>query len=348
MMTKRSPDRSLPGALAVATLMLAIALPAHAQEKVPIRFTLDWVYQGVHGPFLVAEEKGYFDEEGLDVTIDQGEGSAATVTRIASGAYDAGFGDINAIIQQAASAPDTAPLMVYQVYNGAPFSVLTKADSGIASIEDLAGRTVGGPASAAATRLLPLLLQANAVDPSSVEVLNMQANLQEQMLLQGEVAASLVFNVTSYVNLLSQGHDPERDFRWIDFSANGLDLYSNGVMVSRRLAAEEPEAVRGLVRAINRAMVEVAADPARGVAALAAIEPLVNVDAETARMRFALDRVIKTDEAKRLGLGDVDDSRLERAIGSIAEAYDLERRPAPADVFDRSFLPEQGARAVAR
>lgn len=333
-------------ALAAAALTLAAALPAAAEEKVPVRFTLDWVYQGVHGPFLLAKEKGYFDAEGLDVTIDQGEGSAATVTRIASGTYDAGFGDINAIIQQAASAPDTAPLMVYQVYNAAPFSVLTRADSGIQSVKDLAGRTIGGPASAAATKLLPLLLKVNAVDPASVEVLNMQANLQEQMLLRGEVAASLVFNVTSYVNLLSQGQDPEQGFRWIDFSANGLDLYSNGVMVSRRLAAEKPEAVRGLVRAINRAMVEVAADPALGVAALTAVEPLVNAEAETARMRFALSRVILTEETMRLGFGDLDDARLERAIGSIAEAYGLERRPAAVDVFDRSFLPPEGDRMI--
>ncbi len=213
--------RPLAGAFALAALVLAAALPAAAEDKVPVRFTLDWVYQGVHGPFLLAKEKGYFDAEGLDVTIDQGEGSAATVTRIASGTYDAGFGDINALIQQAASASATAPVMVYQVYNAAPFSVLTKADSGIASIADLSGRKVGGPASAAATKLLPLLLKVNAVDPARVEVLNMQANLQEQMLLRGEVDASLVFNVTSYVNLLSQGQDPEEGFRWIDSRRTG-------------------------------------------------------------------------------------------------------------------------------
>ena len=56
-------------------------------------------------PLFYAEAMGYFEEEGLNVTIDQGEGSAATVTRIMGGAYDAGFGDINAIIQNAAARP---------------------------------------------------------------------------------------------------------------------------------------------------------------------------------------------------------------------------------------------------
>ena len=85
----------------------------------------------------VAEEKGYFRAEGLDVTIDQGEGSAATVTRIMSGAYDAGFGDMNAIIQNAATRPADAPVMVYMIWNQPPFAIVTKKTSGINTIKDV-------------------------------------------------------------------------------------------------------------------------------------------------------------------------------------------------------------------
>src|SRR5882757_4361358 len=102
--------RRLLTVLALAScLTIPMATGSPAAESVKIRFTLDWKLQGIHAWYYWAKAKGYFAAENLDVTIDQGEGSAATVTRVTSGAYDAGFGDINAIIQNAATKPAETP-----------------------------------------------------------------------------------------------------------------------------------------------------------------------------------------------------------------------------------------------
>ena len=229
------------------------ATTGFAQDVTKIKFTLDWKIQGIHAWYYWAQEKGYFAAEKLDVTIDQGEGSAATVTRIMSGAYDAGFGDMNAIIQNAATKPADAPLMVYMIYNRAPFALLTKASSPVHSFKDLPGKKLGTPPGGASFKLLPLMAKKNNIDYAKIDVLNVAPNLQEQMLLQGQVDVIAIFTATSYMNLVSLGLDPDKDFRWIYYADSGVDLYSNGIMVSQKLAKEKPEAVKGLVRAINRA-----------------------------------------------------------------------------------------------
>jgi NitT/TauT family transport system substrate-binding protein len=325
------------GLVAAAALLTSVAATSAQQTKV--RFTLDWKIQGIHAWYHWAKDKGYFAAEGLDVVIDQGEGSAATVTRIMSGAYDAGFGDINAAIQAASDRPDEAPVTVYMIYSKAPFAVLTKAASPIRSIKDLAGKKLGAPAGGASLKLLPALARQNGLDLGKVELTNMAPNLQEQMMIRGQVDAVAIFTATSYMNLVALKLDPDKDFRWISYADAGLDLYSNGVMVSPKLAREKPEAVKGLVRAINRALKECVASPDAAVALLAKTEPLINSDIEKRRLTYVYDTLMATPEATRLGIGDVDDARLARAIAVITESYELAKPPTPGRVFDRAFLP---------
>jgi NitT/TauT family transport system substrate-binding protein len=332
--------------LALASCLAAClaASTATAAEPVKIKFTLDWKLQGLHAWFYWAKAKGYFAAENLDVGIDQGEGSAASVTRVMSGAYDAGFGDINAIIQNAATRPTEAPVMVYMIYSKAPFALLAKADGPIKGLKDLEGSKLGAPAGGASVKLLPLLAKQNGVDYGKINITQVSPSLQEQMLLQGQVDSVAVFSATSYLNLVSLKLDPDKDFRWMFYSDFGLDLYSNGVLVSQKLAKAHPEAVRGLLRAINRSVKETVENPDAAIDLLAAEEPLIKKDIERRRLLYVYKTLIDTPETRDLGIGDVSDGRLKSAISTIAASFELSRVPAAGEIFDASFLPAKADR----
>lgn len=333
--------------LFAATLLAAVAFttPALAKDTV-IRFTLGWKTQGSDAAFFVARDKGYFKEEGLDVRIDQGEGSGATVTRIMGGAYDAGFGDVNAIIQNAAARPGENPVMVYMIWNRPPFAISSKKATGISKPADLEGKTLGGAQGTPTTRLFEVFARKNGVDASKVKMSSMAPNLQEPMLIKGDIDGALVFNITSYFNLLLNRQDPDKDFNWLTFGDYGLDLYSNGLMVSQKLLKENPKAVEGLVRATNKALMEIARDQNLGMKSVMNFDNLVNEAIEKRRMQFSFTNLIVSPEMQKIGVGDTRDDRMARAINIIAEGYQLTRKPKPEEVFSRAFLPPKSARAL--
>jgi NitT/TauT family transport system substrate-binding protein len=166
------------------------------------------------------------------------------------------------------------------------------------------------------------------------------------MMVRGQVAASAVFSVTSYMNLIKMGVDPDKDVRWLFYSDYGLELYSNGIMVSHKLLAENPKAVAGLVRAANRAQVECAANPDPCLDSLIHEQPLLQKDVERRRFDYSFYGYTLTPETEKIGLGDVDDKRMLSSIDTIVESYGLPRKPMLKEVFDRSFLPPLADRLV--
>jgi NitT/TauT family transport system substrate-binding protein len=184
------------------------------------------------------------------------------------------------------------------------------------------------------------------VDSAKIQWVNMAPQLQEQMLLRGDVQASLAFINTSWFNFKRVNVDPDKDLNWLFFSDFGLDLYSNGVMVSKKLAQEQPAAVRGLLKAINRAVHDALANPDAAVDAMMKREPLLDRATEKERLLLTARWLIDTPESKEIGIGDMKDDRLAAAIKQVAESYELPRAPGNGEVFNRAFLPPRAERTL--
>jgi len=331
----------------VTLLLAASAGLAHAQSApTKLKFVLDWKYQGLHAWFLVAQDKGYFAQEGLDVTIDSGDGSASAVTKVATGAYDAAFGDMSAIIQLASASPQTAPVGVFMLYNRSPFVVVSKKERGILKPKDLEGKTLGSPINGAAYKLFPAFAKTSGIDASKVTVTNMAPNLQETTLVRGEVDFLVAFVNTIWFSIKPLKVDPAKDLNMMYFADYGIDLYSNGVLVSQNLIKTNPNAVKGLVKAINRAMTDVLANPDAAVEAVAKRDPLIDKVNEKERLLMTYKLLIATPEAQELGIGDVNNERLLRSIKTVSDVYGLTRQPTPQEVFSKAYLPPKAERLV--
>jgi NitT/TauT family transport system substrate-binding protein len=329
----------------IAVLSLCAALlPATSFAQTKIKMVLNWKYQGPQAWFFVAQDKGYFKAEGLDVQFDQGEGSSAPIAKVASGAYDAGFGDINALIDFAAKRPAEAPVAVYMLYNTPPFTIAVKKDSPIRTPKDFEGKTIGGPANDGALKLFPAFAKAAKVDASKIAFSNMAPNLREQMLIRGQVDGVFGYINTIYFSAKLVGLDPEKDLRFINYGDYGLDLYSNTILFSRNFVRDNPKAVQGFLKALNRAIVDSVANPELAIDSLMKREPLLKREVEKERLMATLKEEMSHPEIAKIGLGDVDSVRLKRSIDIVVDANQLTRTPLPEEVFNRSFLPARAER----
>jgi NitT/TauT family transport system substrate-binding protein len=316
---------------------LAAATPAFAQTK--LKMVLNWKYQGPQGWFFLADDRGYFKAAGLDVTMDQGNGSGAPIPLVASGTYDVGFGDINALIEFAAKKPDEAPIAVYAMYNRPPFTIAVRADSPIHTPKDIEGKTLGGAAGDGALKLFPAFCKIAKIDCTKVNITNMQPNLREQMLIQGQVDGVFGYVNTIRFSAKLMGVDPEKQIRWINYGDYGMDLYSNSIIVSKKLVKENPATVRGLLAAINHGLEDALKDPDAAVAAVAKREPLIKTSVERERLEATLRDEMSNPEIAKIGVGNVDIARLKRSIDILVDAENLPRTPAVSEIFTPDFLP---------
>lgn len=342
-MNRRHFLATLPAFATLASLP-GVARAQHAAGLTPLRFSLDFRVTSQTSPFFLAQSKGYYRDEGLDVTIDVGAGSVASITRIATGAYDLALGDLSALIEFQAQNPDNNSVKaVYQYYNRAPFAIIGRKDRGITNdFASLAGKKVAAAAVESTRRMWPMLARHLNLDVKLFEWVTTDFAVRDNVLLRGDVDAATYFH-DSAASLFARM--PEKEFSVLKYADTGLDLYGNAILASQKLIAERPQVVAAFLRATNRALRETVSDAAPALAAIKAREPILNMEMETVRWQITRDYVAAAD-ARTDGLGAVRMDLVERQIAAVAATFDLARPPRAEALYDLSLLPAAAERKV--
>jgi NitT/TauT family transport system substrate-binding protein len=331
------------GILAAALTALACGTAA---AQTPVKFTLDWKFEGPAAPFVAAIDKGYFKAEGLDVTIDTAGGSLEPLNRIASGTYDIGFGDINSLIKFRDANPNVPIKAIFMVYNKPAFSIVGRKSRGVSKPKDLEGKKLGAPAPDGAYAQWKIFTQANGIDPSKVTIENVGFPVREPMLAAGQVDAITGFSFSSYINLKDRGV-PADDISVMLMADHGVNLYGNAIIVNPKFAAEKPEVVKKFLAAFLKGLKETVKSPETAVDSVIKRNDVAKKPVELERLQMALRDNIVTPEVKANGFGAVDMDRLNKSIDQIAITYDFKNgKPKAEAIFDASFLPPAADRKL--
>jgi NitT/TauT family transport system substrate-binding protein len=238
------------GAVSLAALSFPATVRAQSLKSLkPVNLQADWVYGGPNAGLVVAKEKGFFADAGLDVTINQGKGSGSTAQIVASKAVQFGFADGFVVGNSVSKGMKLK--MVAGVYRRNPCAALVLEESGIRSPKDLEGKTVGIATGSAQFQQWPAFMKGAGLDASKVRVINVDGAGAGPALISGQVAAIAGFAQGYIPSIEIRGKKKVRAFWYAD---EGVTAMSNGIIVHQDLLAE-PDLIRGMVRATMKGFI---------------------------------------------------------------------------------------------
>ncbi len=321
----------------VAPIVLIVAVSSAQAATKDVRMMMDWLVQGTHAPFIAADAKGYFKDEGLNVQIDSGKGATNVAVSVASGTYQFGLVDLPAMVNFDAHNPATPLIAVYMYFGRTPLAIISRRSAAIRTPKDLDGKKIAGGPGTAAYDTIGLLVKPS--DHVTIHWVPVQPQLFAPLLLRGQVDGLSGF-VNSMLPAAVQAGFKESDLATLRYSQFGVNSYGLALVTTKALAQSDPDLVKRVVKAVNRALVETKASPEAALQYLLARDPLLNPDIERLRLKLALE-LIDTPDAEKYGLGSATPERLQSTVDSVMAWDGVPKSKAPpiSEDYTAAFLP---------
>ncbi len=222
---------------------LGVAAGHVGAADTPVTFQLNWMSGGPNAGFEAALAQGFYKDAGLDVTIVQGNGSANTSQLVANGRAQLAYADAVSVMQLIAKG---APMkIIATVYQSNPNALMALKKTGIKSFQDIKGKKVGVPSGSSQTTMLPLLLKANNLKESDINMIDMPVSSMVPALLQGQVDAVLGSIDAYQIQAESQGAQLDV-YRFADY---GVPTVSTSIFASDDYLKNNGEVVKKFVAA---------------------------------------------------------------------------------------------------
>lgn len=323
-------------AVAIATLCALSAGSAKAADTVTL--ALDWIVNGTHAGYFVADAQGYYRDAGMDVSLSRGFGSGDTVKRIGAGAATFGVADTSTVIASVANE-DIPVQIVAMVFGKAPLGVIYLKESGIEKPSDLEGKKIARSASGSSVVMFPGFLKANDLDRSSMEEVVADANTLLSLLMSRRVDAVLgqTINLGRYQEVAKE---QGLTAAGMNYSDHGLEAYGNAIIANPETIQQNPDLVRRFVAASVKGIAYAISHPDEAIAIMKQANPEIDANAAKEEL-IGLRSFATSGDAEVKGIGYINPERMAATIATVSSALPLKREPAPEEIFTSEFLPAE-------
>jgi NitT/TauT family transport system substrate-binding protein len=274
---------------------LVLAGSVLGQDKVSFR--LNWYLGGLHVPFYYGKERGFYSKEGIDLTINEGRGSANTVQVVAAGSDTFGLADSSSVILTASKGADVKSVM--SLLNSTGFAVISLASAGIRTPKDLEGKRLAVSPGDPLGQLFQALAAVNKIDMSKISLVQVDPAAKVVSVLEKRADALLGGADDQFFLIKQRGIEPAA-LRFADHGANivGMTILTKGELIKSR-----PDLVRRFVRATARSWEEAKKNPGAAVDAALKVKSDLNRQSTLDQLIVDIELLDSKNSKGRIGWG---------------------------------------------
>ncbi|MCB2007832.1 MAG: ABC transporter substrate-binding protein [Burkholderiaceae bacterium] len=315
--------------LLAATLAVSASL-ASAQDAVSLR--LNWYLGGLHVPYYYGKDMGFFKQEGIDLTINEGRGSGNTVQVVAAGSDTFGMADSSSLITTASKGAEVKSVM--SLLNSTGFSVVSLASTGIRTPKDLEGKSFAVSPGDPLGQLFRALAAHNKLDMNKIRFVQVDPAAKVVSVLEKKVDALLGGADDQYFLIKYKGQEPAA-LRYADHGANIVGMT---ILTTTSTIKNKPDLVRRFVKASVRSWEEAKKNPNAAVDAAMKVKPDLNRQSTLDQMMVDFELLDSPNSKGRIGMGAQAD--WEQTISLLKQYRDLDTKEPWTTFHTNEFLPK--------
>lgn len=319
----------------------SVSLPneTKAKEVKNIVFSLDFIVLGRHSPWYVALDKGFYKEEGLDVKIIPGRGTASVIANIEGNVAQLGFVDVPGLVMGRSKGSTIKMLAVN--YQKAPYAVFSlDPGANVTTLKDLEGLTLTTAPGSFVPQIIEAFMAKKGLDPKKLKYDYASPSVQIPMLMTGK-AAAINFFILTMPGISRAAKGKGKTAKALFFGDFGLDIYANGIAAKERFIKNNPNTVRKFVRASLKGWQHTLANPEDAATRQKKYSKGLNKQITIEEIAI-LKKLAITPETKKYGLGWFSKEKMATLRDFMVNNTKIDKSKAPKaeDLYDRSFLPK--------